>query len=109
MNYWMILIPVSTAFAGWLTVWIAWKLLFFPQNPIKFAGLIVQGVIPRNKNTYAADIARTVNKEFLSSDGISRYLSDLTILNKIRPELENHIDHFLRIKLKQTMPVVGML
>lgn len=109
MNYWMILIPVSTAFAGWLTVWIAWKLLFFPANPVKFAGFVVQGVIPRNKSRYAADIARTVNKEFLSSEGISRYLSDLTILKKIRPELENHIDHFLRIKLKQTMPVVGML
>jgi uncharacterized membrane protein YheB (UPF0754 family) len=109
MNYWMILIPVFTAFAGWLTIWIAWKLLFYPKNPIKFAGRIVQGIIPRKKRTYAAQIAHAVNKEFLSSDGISRYLSDVTILNKIRPELENHIDHFLRIKLKQTMPVVGML
>ena len=41
--------PLAGAFIGWLTNWIAIKLLFRPHNPIKFFGMKVQGIIPKEE------------------------------------------------------------
>ena len=109
MNYWLILIPLTTASVGWLTVWLAIKLLFYPEKPVTIAGRTWQGIIPGRKDRYAHQVAKTAWKAFQTSDQLSAYLSDPSILRKITPQLETHIDHFLRIKLKETMPVVGML
>lgn len=109
MNYWLILIPLTTAASGWLTISVAIRMLFYPAKPTSFAGISWQGWIPRNRRRYADQIASEVHKSFAANEALPKYLSDPSILNKITPQLENHIDHFLRIKLKQTMPVVGML
>ena len=47
MNFWIVLVPVISAFIGWFTNWIAIKMLFHPKKPIRFLGLTIHGIFPK--------------------------------------------------------------
>ena len=49
-----------------------------------------------------------VTEEFFSLDAIEQKIADPANLDKLMPMIEEHIDHFLRVKLAQKMPIVSM-
>lgn len=109
MNYWLyIIIPLISACIGWITIWIAIKMLFRPLKPTRFLGLRVQGVFPKQQQRLAETIGRTVSKQLLSFDRISDQISNSSNLEKIMPLIENHIDDFLRNRLATEIPMIGM-
>lgn len=108
MNYWLFLIPIISAFIGWITNWIAIKMLFHPRNPKKILGITFQGIFPKRQQQFAEKFGKLVSAEFLSFTDIEQKVSDPENLKKIMPMIEDHVDHFLRIKLKDEMPVLSM-
>ena len=46
-----------SAFTGWITTWVAIKMLFHPRNPIKILGFTVQGIFPKNQRLIAQKLA----------------------------------------------------
>ena len=48
-------------------------------------------------------------KDLLSSEFITTRLLSPANYQKVVPQIETHIDHFLRVRLKEEMPVVGMM
>jgi uncharacterized membrane protein YheB (UPF0754 family) len=108
MNYWLILIPVISAFIGWFTNWIAIKMLFHPREPKKILGISFQGIFPKRQKVLAANLGKLVSDEFLSFTEIEQMISNPENLKHIMPTMENHIDHFLRVKLADEMPVISM-
>jgi uncharacterized membrane protein YheB (UPF0754 family) len=97
------------AFTGWITTWIAIKMLFHPRKPIKFLGLTIQGIFPKNQRLIAEKLGQVVSKELLSFDEIEAKVTDPENLQKLRPDIEGHIDNFLRNKLKDVFPMLSML
>ncbi|WP_301924367.1 DUF445 domain-containing protein, partial [Ferruginibacter sp.] len=61
----IITILLST-FTGWVTTWIAIKMLFHPRRPIKILGLTIQGIFPKNQRLIAEKLGQVVGKELLS-------------------------------------------
>lgn len=108
MYYGLILVPLLSAFIGWLTPWLAIKMLFRPINPVKIFGFRLQGVFPKRQQQIAQSLAKMVNEEFFSAAVIEQRIADPAALNKLMPMIEEHIDHFLRVKLAQKMPIVSM-
>ena len=108
MNYWLLLIPVISAFIGWFTNWIAIKMLFHPREPFKFLGLTIQGIFPKRQQQFAEKLGKLVSEELLSFKDISHKITDPSNLDQLLPYVEDHIDNFLKVKLKESMPVVGM-
>lgn len=108
MNYWLLLIPVISAFIGWFTNWIAIKMLFHPREPKKFMGLTIQGIFPKRQQQFAEKLGKLVSEELLSFKDISLKITDPSNLDQLLPHVEDHIDNFLKVKLKESMPVVGM-
>jgi uncharacterized membrane protein YheB (UPF0754 family) len=109
MNYWLIiLIPIISAFIGWITNWVAIKMLFHPRKPRYFLGIRFQGIFPKRQQQFADKLGKTVSRQFLSYADIQTQISDPSNLSKIMPLIENHIDEFLRVKLAQEIPMVGM-
>jgi uncharacterized membrane protein YheB (UPF0754 family) len=109
MNYWLIfLIPVISAFIGWITNRVAIKMLFHPRKPKYFLGMRFQGIFPKRQQQFADKLGKTVSRQFLSYGDIQAQISDPSNLSKIMPLIENHIDEFLRVKLTQEIPMVGM-
>ena len=98
-----------SAFTGWVTTWIAIKMLFHPRRPIKILGLTIHGIFPKNQRLIAEKLGQVVGKELLSFNEIEQKVTNPENLLKLRPDIDQHIDHFLRNKLKEVFPMLAML
>lgn len=103
------IVPILfSAFTGWVTTWIAIKMLFHPRKPISIFGFKVQGIFPKNQQLIAEKLGQVVSKEFLSFDEIEAKVINPDNLEKLKPEIEAHIDIFLREKLVTLFPMLSM-
>lgn len=105
----IIITILLAAFTGWITTWIAIKMLFHPRKPIRIFGLTIQGIFPKNQRLIAEKLGQMVSRELLSFDEIEAKVTDPENLQKLRPDIEAHIDHFLRNKLKDVFPMLSMM
>jgi len=109
MNYWLLLtIPLISAFIGWITNWVAIKMLFHPREPKKILGITFHGIFPKRQQQFAEKLGKLVSAEFLSFADIEQKISDPDNLKKIMPMIEDHIDDFLRNRLGTEMPMISM-
>lgn len=104
----LIFIPLISAFIGWFTNWIAIKMLFHPRVPKKILGITFHGIFPKRQQQFAEKLGKLVSHELLSFADIEAKITDPANLDKIMPMVDNHIDHFLRVKLAEAMPVIGI-
>ena len=79
----LFMIIVGT-FIGWVTNYIAIKLLFRPYNEINILGFKLQGVIPKRRKELAENIGKTINAELISIKDITNTIDSM--------ELEIEID-----------------
>lgn len=108
MSYWFLLFPVVSAFIGWITNWVAIKMLFHPRTPKRILGITFQGIFPKRQQKFAEKLGKLVSAEFLSFEDIENKISNPENLKQIMPLIENHVDDFLRNRLKDEMPVISM-
>lgn len=108
MNYWLILIPVISAFIGWFTNWMALKMLFHPRSPRKILGITFQGIFPKSQKQFAEKLGKLVSTELLSFEDIKQKIADPKNINAMMPFLEQKIDYFLRTKISDVFPVISM-
>jgi uncharacterized membrane protein YheB (UPF0754 family) len=108
ISWWFYTIPFISAFIHWLTIWMALKLLFHPRQPKKILGFTLQGVFPKKQRQIAESLGRIVGQELLSFTDIEQAITDPKNVQRMLPMVEEHIDHFLRVKLKETMPMIAM-
>lgn len=108
MNYWLLLIPIISAFIGWITNLIAIKMLFHPRLPVKILGITIQGIFPKRQEQFAVKLGKLVSEELLSFKDIEQKITDPENIKAMIPLIENHIDRFLREKLSETMPMLSM-
>ena len=94
MNYWPYLFPIIAALVGWLIGKLATIYLVFR-------------VWPKRQPAIADGISKFVVQEF-SSLNLEQKIADPSNLSKARPVIESHIDNFLRVKLKEQMPMISM-
>lgn len=108
MNYWLLIIPFVSAFIGWVANRILIKMLFHPQQPKKIAGIVFQGILPKRQQQLAEKLGKFVSAEFSASIDIRQKISDPANFQKILPTIEQHVDDFLRNRLKNEMPMISM-
>jgi uncharacterized membrane protein YheB (UPF0754 family) len=108
MNYWLFSLPVISAFIGWVTNWVAIKMLFHPRNPVRVAGFTIQGIFPKRQQQFAQKLGKLVSEELLSFDQIAQAISSPDNLEKLAPLVEDHVDKFLRERLSSEMPMLSM-
>ncbi len=94
MNWWLYILPVISCFVGWLITWVTIKLFLLPY-------------LLKRQPQFALQAGKQVSELFSFAD-IEEKLTNTETLEKIMPEAEKHVDHFLRAKLKDAFPVVGM-
>jgi len=104
----LLLIPFISAFIGWFTNWIAIKMLFHPKNPVKILGITFQGIFPKRQRQFAEKLGKLVSEELLSFKDIEVKITNPDNISKLMPYVEEHIEHFLRVKLAEKMPMISM-
>jgi uncharacterized membrane protein YheB (UPF0754 family) len=107
MNYWLLFIPLISAFVGWGVNSILIQSLFYPLTPKKILGITFQGLIPRNQQVIAGQAAKFVTSH-IPFQQIEENLTHPDIIEKIMPFIEEEIDNFLRNKLPVQMPMISM-
>jgi len=90
-------------------MWLLTRLIFHPLKPKNIAGIKIQGIIPAGQLAIAEKAGRMVNEEFFSLSLLEEKVTDPENFERLKPEIEMHIDHFLREKLKETFPMLSML
>lgn len=108
MNYWLLIIPFISGFIGWVTNWIAIKMLFHPREPKKILWFTLHGIFPKRQRVFAEKLGRLVSAELLSFDEIQHKITNPQNLQKLMPLIENHVDNFLRNKLGDEMPFLSI-
>jgi uncharacterized membrane protein YheB (UPF0754 family) len=109
MNWWLIIIlPLISAFIGWITNWVAIKMLFHPKEPVRVLGITFHGIFPKRQKQFAEKLGKLVSNELLSFSDIEQKITSPDNLKKIMPVVEKHIDEFLHAKLKEAFPMISM-
>src|SRR6476620_10910228 len=93
INSWLYFFPVISALVGWLISRLGVN-LFFKRLQVQ-------------QKTLAAQAGSFVAAGF-SLDDLTAKLTNEEAVEKILPVAEEHIDHFLRVKLPAAMPMLSM-
>src|ERR1700735_1996718 len=101
LSWWFYTIPFISAFIHWLTIWMALKLLFHPRQPKKILGFTLQGIFPKRQRQIAENLGKIIGQELLSFGEIEAAITKPEHIVKILPLAEQHIDHFLKVKLPE--------
>ena len=108
MQYWQLLLILISGFIGWITNWIAIKMLFHPRKPLRILGITIQGIFPKNQTQFAQKLGKLVSGEFLSFSDIEKKISEPGNIQKMMPLIEAHIDTFLKERLSEQLPMISM-
>jgi len=107
MHWYNHLITILLAgFIGYGIIWFAIKLLFHPRRGINIFGYKYQGIVPKNQMKIAEMLGR-LSSELLPFDDIEQRITSSENLDRLRPEIEKHIDQFLNKKLRDVFPILS--
>lgn len=101
------LIPVISAFIGWITNYLAVKMIFRPRKEICILGLRIIGLIPKRKNDLATKIAQTVETELISHRDIRAIIQTEEFHLQIGNVIKSKIDNLIQSRLASN-PLVSM-
>ena len=102
MDYSLLLHPLVGAVIGYITNWIAVKMLFKPSKAIyigKFKLPFTPGIIPKNQERLAVGISTTIANSLLNED----ILKENLLSEDIKDQISESIDNFLNSN--ETSPV----
>ena len=103
----LILIPLTAALIGWITNYIAIRMLFRPRRPIKLGLFTLYGLVPKRQREIARSVGEAVAQDLISHDDITRVHKTPDTKAKMSGEIEQEIDGFLKGFAEQN-PMVAM-
>jgi uncharacterized membrane protein YheB (UPF0754 family) len=107
MNYWFLLIPFIGAAIGWCLNSLFIKLLISPVRPTQIAGITFHGLLFKKLPHFTSGLS-TWAGSLISVDAIAIKLTGEDAINKLVPVVETQIDHFLKTKLAEKIPMLSM-
>jgi len=102
------LLPVLAALIGWITNYLAIKMLFHPHQPKKFLGLTFQGVFPKRQAQIAEKLGDLVANELFSMKDVAQKIEDLSTQPEALEEVGQRIEKTIRGKLISAFPMLSM-
>jgi uncharacterized membrane protein YheB (UPF0754 family) len=98
-----VMMPVLGGGIGWVTNWVAIKMLFHPRTP----RLGLQGLLPRRQQELAASIGQVVGDELVRPDDLLKGLDGIDLV----PHLAEPLDRAIAAKLEdlRKLPFIGGL
>lgn len=95
-------VPLIGAFIGWITNWLAIKMLFHPRKPIKILFITFHGIFPKNKPRIAQKLGTIVQRDLINFGDIKDRLSDPDALNNFKEEIAARIEDALRDRIEKS-------
>ena len=102
------LLPILAALIGWITNYLAIKMLFHPHQPKKILGLTFQGVFPKRQAQIAEKLGDLVTNELFSMKDVAQKIQDLSTQPEALEEVGKRIELTIRGKLISAFPMLSM-
>jgi uncharacterized membrane protein YheB (UPF0754 family) len=99
-------IPIVSALIGYVTNYIAVKMLFRPKMPCRVLGITLQGLVPRRQKEIAASLGKMIERDLLSHSDIQAALKGAETSQEAAAFLNEQIDLFVQ-RLGAQNPMIG--
>ena len=103
MNELLFALPIIGALIGWLTNWVAVKMLFHPKKPLRLGIVTIQGIFPKRQKAFAEKLGAVVANELFSIKEVTSKLIEKSdsqeVLNEIRDGIRTAIEEFMEKNL----------
>ena len=96
------------AMIGWITNYIAIKMLFRPYKEMNFLFFKRQGLIPKRRSEIAISIADTVQKELISLKDITSSLNADELEEKMGTVIDKILEEKLESEITKKFPMLAM-
>ena len=107
--HWILfLLPFIAALIGWMTNYIAVKMLFHPKEPKNFLGITFHGVFPKRQHALAEKLGQLVADELFSISDVSAKIKEFATSDEAMNEVGKRIEMTIRNKLVQAFPMLAM-
>lgn len=101
--------PLICAFIGWMTNYLAIRMLFHPRQPLNILGWTWQGLFPKRQAELAERLGQLVESELLSHQDIRGVIDDPEFQFRLRTLVENAVHRFVQGKLTSLHPLLNTL
>jgi uncharacterized membrane protein YheB (UPF0754 family) len=101
-------LPIIAAITGWITNYLAIKMLFHPKKKIKLLFFSIQGIFPKRQDVLAERLGKIVSSELFSFKDIKDRFTSTSTAIEINKVLDEKLEDFLDVKLKTTLPMLAM-
>ncbi len=99
-------LPIIAALTGWITNYIAIKMLFHPREKVRLLFFDIQGIFPKRQNKLAEKLGKIVADELFSVEEVKKSLQDPKGIEEVNEVVEAKLDDFLENKMVDSMPML---
>ena len=96
------------SFIGWITNFIAIKMLFHPRRPVQLGSLTIQGIFPKRQKALAMNLAAVIEGELLSHEDIQNVMQRPEFAARLKDKIKDGFSEFLSKRLGGLNPMIAM-
>ena len=100
--------PIISALIGWITNYLAVKMLFHPKFPLKILGITIHGVFPKRQKQIAKKLGDLVANELFSISDLKVEVESMIATDETMDLIGKKIEKTIRNKLVQNFPMLSM-
>jgi len=101
--------PLVCTFIGWLTNYLAIRMLFHPRKGVRVFGLNFQGILPKRQKELARKLGQLVEEELVNHQDIRRAVSNPQFQDRLRVLIRLYVHRFIHSKLTAIHPMLASL
>ncbi|HEX3787660.1 MAG TPA: DUF445 domain-containing protein [Pseudonocardiaceae bacterium] len=102
-----LVMPLFGLGVGWLTDWLALKMIFLPREPRRFFGLVSwQGVFQKRRQEVAADYGTLIAAEILTADNIMDTILHGPRSDRLFALIQREVEHTIDERMSLAKPLV---
>jgi len=99
-------LPIIAALTGWITNYIAIKMLFHPREKVKILFLEIQGIFPKRQKKLAEKLGKIVSDELFSMEDVRAAITNPDNLSDVHQVIDEKLDDFLENRMMESMPML---
>ena len=107
MKQFLVMILISGTI-GWITNWVAIKMLFRPHKEINFGLFKIQGLIPKRRAEIGTGIANIIQNELISVKDVISNIDRVEFSKRLNDLIDDVLDKNLKKKVKEKFPLLQM-
>ena len=104
----LVIMVIISAAIGWITNWVAIKMLFRPHNEINLGLFKIQGLIPKRRAEIGVGIANVVQNELISIKDVIANIDKEEFSQRLNDLIDDVLEKNLKAKVKEKFPVMQM-